>query len=142
MMIDPALLTLIVAVLTGVAVLLILALAWLARKLVKLKSDYEELAEFMHSLNNECRDLHHAARAVDERFIATELRVNALDSQFGQLAEKINAIQHNDAASQHPYSQAIQKVRRGASVSDLMQTSGLSQDEAALLIRLHGSKTP
>jgi hypothetical protein len=47
-----------------------------------------------------------------------------------------------DEAAFHPYSSAIQKVRSGASVSELMQNSGLSQDEAALLIRLHGTKTP
>jgi Protein of unknown function (DUF2802) len=44
--------------------------------------------------------------------------------------------------STHPYSLAIQKARSGANVSELMQNSGLSQDEAALLIRLHGSKAP
>jgi hypothetical protein len=36
---------------------------------------------------------------------------------------------------------AIEKVRAGASINDLMQTSGLSHDEAALLIRLHGAKS-
>jgi hypothetical protein len=36
----------------------------------------------------------------------------------------------------------IQKVRSGASINDLMQSSGLTHDEAALLIRLHGSKKP
>jgi hypothetical protein len=142
MIIEPELLTIVVAALTGVAVMLILALIWFAHKLAKLKSDYEALAEFVHTLNNEFRDLSNAAMAVDERVIASELRVNAFNSQFGQLAEKINTIQHNEAASQHPYSQAIQKVHRGATVNELMQTSGLSQDEALLLIRLHGSKTP
>lgn len=142
MIIEPELLTIVVAVLIGVVIMLTLTLIWLARKLAKLKSDNEELAEFVHTLNNEFRDLSNAALAVDERVIAAELRVNACNSQFGQLAEKINAIKHNEAANQHPYSQAIQKVHRGASVNELMQTSGLSQDEALLLIRLHGSKEP
>lgn len=45
----------------------------------------------------------------------------------------------NDSAN-HAYSAAIQKVRNGASVTELMQSSGLSHDEATLLIRLHGPK--
>jgi type II secretory pathway component PulF len=133
--------TIILAAVTGVVILLTLTFIWLVRKHVKLKNEYEDLAEFVHTLNNEFRDLYHATRAVDERIIATDLRINALDGQVAYLAEKINDVQQNES-SNHPYSQAIQKVRRGATVSELMQTSGLSQDEAALLIRLHGSKTP
>ena len=56
-------------------------------------------------------------------------------------AQKFADYQHNEPST-HPYSLVIQKVRSGASVSELMQNSGLSQDEAALLIRLHGSKAP
>jgi septal ring factor EnvC (AmiA/AmiB activator) len=142
MTIEPGLLTIILAAVAGMVIVLALAFAWLIRKHVKLKNEeYEDLAEFVHTLNNEFRDLYHATRAVDERIIATDLRINALDGQVAYLAEKINDVQQNES-SNHPYSQAIQKVRRGATVSELMQTSGLSQDEAALLIRLHGSKTP
>jgi phage-related minor tail protein len=141
MMIEPGLLPIILAAVAGMVIVLALAFAWLVRKHVKLKNEYEDLAEFVHTLNNEFRDLYHATRAVDERIIATDLRINALDGQVAYLAEKINDVQQNES-SNHPYSQAIQKVRRGATVSELMQTSGLSQDEAALLIRLHGSKTP
>jgi hypothetical protein len=64
----------------------------------------------------------------------------ATDEQILALAEKISNTQPVAEPANHPYSMAIQKVRSGASVSELMQTSGLSQDEAALLIRLHGSK--
>jgi hypothetical protein len=140
MTIEPALMTIILAAVSGVVIIIALALIWLGLKYLKLKNDYEDLAEFVHTLNNEFRDSSHASLAVDERIMATDLRINALDGQIERLAEKISDVQQNESSS-HPYSQAIQKVRRGASVSELMQTSGLSQDEAALLIRLHGSKT-
>lgn len=140
MTIEPALMTIILAAISGVVIIIALAFIWLVFKYLKLKNDYEDLAEFVHTLNNEFRDLSSAGLAMDERMIATDLRMNALDSQIERLAEKISDVQQNESSS-HPYSQAIQKVRCGASVSELMQTSGLSQDEAALLIRLHGSKT-
>ncbi len=139
-MIDPALTTVIIAVLGGLMIIIVSVLIWLIRKYLKLKNDYEEVVEIVHGLNNDFRELYHSTLTVDERVIATDLRINALDHQMSRLAEKMTD-SHQHESSSHPYSLAIQKVRSGASVNELMQTSGLSQDEAALLIRLHGSKT-
>jgi len=139
-MIDPALTTVFIAVLGGLMMIILSVLIWLIRKYLKLKNDYEDIVEIVHGLNNDFRELYHSTMTVDERIIATDLRINALDHQMSRLAEKMTDSQQHESTS-HPYSQAIQKVRSGASVSELMQTSGLSQDEAALLIRLHGSKT-
>ena len=128
-MIDPLLMPLIIAVVTGVV---IIALVWLARTHLKLKHDYQVLADVVHGHNNDIADLCAAALAADEHMTAT-------DEQISGLCAKIADYQHNEPST-HPYSLAIQKVRSGASVSELMQNSGLSQDEATLLIRLHGSK--
>jgi len=38
------------------------------------------------------------------------------------------------------YQLAIEKIRRGASVDDLVKTCHLTRDEAMLLMRLHGKK--
>jgi hypothetical protein len=129
--------TIIIAVVAGVVCILVALLVWLFGRHRKLKDDYEDLAEIVHGLNNDFRDFYMTALTLDERMTAT-------DEQILTLAEKISNIQpvvEVVEPANHPYSMAIQKVRSGASVSELMQTSGLSQDEAALLIRLHGSKT-
>jgi Protein of unknown function (DUF2802) len=139
-MIDPGLTAVIIAAFGGVMIIIVSVLIWLIRKHLKLKNDYEDIVEIVHGLNNDFRELYHSTLSVDERIIATDLRINALDHQMNHLAEKITDSQQHESSS-HPYGLAIQKVRSGASVSELMQTSGLSQDEAALLIRLHGSKT-
>jgi uncharacterized membrane protein YccC len=128
-MIDPLLMILIIGVVTGVV---IIVLVWLARIHLKLKRDYQVLADVVHGHNDDIADLCAAALAADERMTAT-------DEQISVLCAKISDYQHNEPST-HPYSLAIQKVRSGASVSELMQNSGLSQDEATLLIRLHGSK--
>jgi hypothetical protein len=129
-MTNPFLMTIIIMVVTAVAV--VIALVWLVRTHLKLKHDYLILANIVHGHNNDIADLCTAVLTADGRIAAT-------DKQIGALCAKIADYQHNEPST-HPYSLVIQKVRSGASVSELMQNSGLSQDEAALLIRLHGSK--
>lgn len=129
-MTNPFLMTIIIMVVTALAV--VIALVWLVRTHLKLKHDYLILANIVHGHNNDIADLCTAVLTADGRIAAT-------DKQIGALCAKIADYQHNEPST-HPYSLVIQKVRSGASVSELMQNSGLSQDEAALLIRLHGSK--
>jgi hypothetical protein len=129
-MIDPFLMTIIIMVVTTVVIAI--ALVWLVRIHLKLKQDYQILAGIVHCHNNDIADLCTAVLTADGRIAAT-------DEQMSTLCAKIADYQHNEPST-HPYSVVIQKVRSGASVSELMQNSGLSQDEAALLIRLHGSK--
>jgi uncharacterized membrane protein YccC len=133
-MIDPFLMAIIIAAVAGVVIIVVIVLVWLVRTHLKLKRDYQVLADAVHGNNHDIADLHAAALTADGRIAAT-------DEQISALWEKISDYQHNEPST-HPYSLAIQKVRSGASVSELMQNSGLSQDEAALLIRLHGSKMP
>jgi hypothetical protein len=129
-MTDPFLMTIIIMIVTAVA--LVIALVWLVRTHLKLKHDYQILADIVHGHNNDIADLCTAVLTADGRIAAT-------DEQMSVLCAKIADYQHNEPST-HPYSLVIQKVRSGASVSELMQNAGLSQDEAALLIRLHGSK--
>jgi uncharacterized membrane protein YccC len=131
-MINPILMTIVIAVVTGVVIIVVIALVWLVHTHLKLKRDYQALADVVHGHNNDITDLCAAALAADGHMAAT-------DEQISDLCAKISDYQHNET-SNHPYSLVIQKVRSGASVSELMHNSGLSQDEAALLIRLHGSK--
>ncbi len=128
-MIDPFLMTIIMAVVTSVVIVIVLV--WLVRTHLKLKHDYQVLADVVQGHNNDIAGLCAAALAADGRRDAT-------DEQLSVLCAKISDYQYNEPSS-HPYSLVIQKVRSGASVNELMQNSGLSQDEAALLIRLHGS---
>ena len=114
-------------------VVMLVVLFWLVRAQLKLKHDYQVLNDIVHGNSNDIAGLCSAALTVDSRIAAT-------DGQIDDLAAKIAEAGQNDQSS-HPYSGDIRKVRSGASVNELMQNSGLSHDEAALLIRLHGSKT-
>lgn len=87
----------------------------------------------LQTMTHDVAGLCSAAVSVDNRIVTTAEQLNSL-------LEKISAFQTNEP-DLHPYGMAIEKVRAGASINDLMQTSGLSHDEAALLIRLHGAKS-
>ncbi len=122
-------------------VVMLVALFRLVRTQTKLKHDYEVLNDIVHGNSNDIAGLCSAALRVDSRITTVDNRIAVTDGQIDDLAAKIADTEHNNDQSDHPYSIDIRKVKSGASVNDLMQNSGLSHDEAALLIRLHGSKT-
>jgi hypothetical protein len=121
-----------------------IALIILARSHLKLKFNYQVLTEFMQNLNNDITELYTFAQSIDDYKSITDQQMNHLYKKITetkstpQVNSQINT--PSNESSNHPYNLVIQQVRNGANVNDLMQNSGLSQDEAALLIRLHGRK--
>ncbi|TAK61596.1 DUF2802 domain-containing protein [Methylobacter sp.] len=136
---NPLMAVLIIEAVTIVVMLLLLL--WLVRVQLKIKHDYQVLNDIVHSNSNDIAGLCSAALMIDNRIATVDDRIAATDGQIDNLAAKITEAAQNDQSSSHPYSGDIRKVRSGASINELMQNSGLSHDEAALLIRLHGSKT-
>jgi len=136
---NPVMVVLIIEGITIVVMLVVLF--WLVRMQLRLKHDYQVLNDIVHGNSNDIAGLCSAALTVDSRIATVDSRIAVTDGQIDDLAAKIAEVEQNDQSS-HPYSGDIRKVRSGASVNELMKNSGLSHDEAALLIRLHGSKTP
>jgi hypothetical protein len=127
-------------IIEGVTIVVMLGiLFWLVRALLRLKSDYQILNDIVHGNCNDIAGLCSAALTVDSRIATVGSRMAVADGQIDDLAAKIADVEQGEQAD-HPYSIDIRKVKSGASVTELMQSSGLSHDEAALLIRLHGSK--
>ncbi|TAN70661.1 MAG: DUF2802 domain-containing protein [Methylobacter sp.] len=126
----------------AVIVIMLIVLFWLVRAQLKLKYDYQLLNDIVHSNSNDISGLCSAALTVDSRIAEVDSRIAVTDGYINDLAAKIAEVEQEGEQAAHPYSGDIRKVRSGASVNELMQNSGLSHDEAALLIRLHGSKTP
>ena len=130
-----------------VIAIMLIVLFWLVRSQSKLKYDCQALNDLVNSNRNDISGLCSAAltvdsriAAVDSRIVAMDNRIAATDGHIDDLAAKIAEVEQGGQSAAHPYSGDIRKVRSGASVNELMQNSGLSHDEAALLIRLHGSK--
>jgi uncharacterized membrane protein YccC len=71
-MIDPFLMTIIVAVVTGMVIIVVIVLVWLVRTHLKLKHDYQVLADIVNGNNNDIADLCAAALTADGRIAATD----------------------------------------------------------------------
>ena len=113
-------------------VIMLVVFVFLVRTQLRLRQDYEALNAIVRRNSNDIAGLCSAALSVDTRRAVTDQKIN-------DLLVKISEVEQNEHAA-HPYSVDIRKVKSGASVNELMQNSGLSHDEAALLIRLHGAK--
>jgi len=122
-------------------VIMLVVLFWLVRTQRKLKHDYQVLHDIVHANTNDIVGLCTAALTVDGRIATVDNRIAVTDEQINDLATKLSEVEQNGPLD-HPYSVDIRKVKSGAGINELMQSSGLSHDEAALLIRLHGSKNP
>ena len=77
-MINPFLMTIIIAVVTGVVIIVVIALVWLVRTHLKLKHDYQILADIVHGHNNDIADLCAAVLTADGRIAATDEQISAL----------------------------------------------------------------
>ncbi|MDO9104296.1 MAG: DUF2802 domain-containing protein [Methylovulum sp.] len=134
-MADPLLIVFVTALVIG-ALTMAGVLVWLVRSHLALKRAYQALSDRLGSSHNDLAGLCSAALVVDRR-------LDMADDQMKRLWAKLSELPEYglDEQPDHAYRSVIQKVRGGASVNELMQSSGLSHDEAALLVRLHGSKS-
>ncbi|MCK4840287.1 MAG: DUF2802 domain-containing protein [Methylococcales bacterium] len=120
-------------VLFVITIIIVSVLVWLLQGYKKLKQDYRILSNSINRNTNDITGLCSAAVSVDTR-------VSDNNEQLNGIMEKMTDIEQNEQHTNLPYHTAIQRVRNGASIDDLVQQCGLSQEEAVLLIRLHGDK--
>ncbi len=128
----------------GVSMLLIgLGMLWLLREHKKLKQNYQQLTKQMQSTGSDLAGLCSAAIAVDSRMAANETRMAYLMEGMNT-PKPAPPPRENEAlaaaadAQPQGYEQAIEKIRDGADVEELVKRFGLTRDEAVLLTRLHG----
>lgn len=133
-MVNPLLIAVISMAL--VIVIILALLIWLIRANVRLKCNVQRLDGIVNGHSNDIAGLCAAAVTVDSRITTADNQLNEL---WGQLSETQHQAERQIEQSAHPYSGDIRKVRSGASIDELMQSSGLTHDEAALLISLHGA---
>ena len=116
---------------TTIALIVIIAMVWLVFEFKKLKHEYNTLYQHLQRNDKDIAGLCSAALSVDKQQSETL-------QQLDGILESIAGFEQHEQAS-HPYHSAIQMVRNGADTEQLIEQCGLSQEEAALLIRLHGN---
>jgi hypothetical protein len=115
------------------------AVLWLSRLVRQLKRECANLTAIVDGNKNDIYGLCSAALNVNENTAKTHEQLHDLKQQLANIVEKISELEQSDFVNS-PYNVDIRKIRDGANVEELMRQSDLSYDEAALLIRLHGSK--
>lgn len=105
-------------------------LLWLGIAQGKLKRNNLILLEKIEVLNNVVDGLSTAVVITDESLFAQT-------KQIAELLEQLNQYEKSNTGAL-PYHTVIQKIRAGVSAEEMIQESGLSRDEVALLFKLHG----
>ncbi|MGZ5531550.1 MAG: DUF2802 domain-containing protein [Methylomonas sp.] len=128
----------------GTVILVVAVLVWLLREHKKLKHNYRLLAEQLQRNKEDVAGLCAAAVVVDQHLIDNDERVNAIWESINvhkstqQLANPQPFSSPSRDDQSQGYDEAILKIRRGASIDELVRDCGLTRDEAVLLVRLHG----
>jgi phosphoglycerate-specific signal transduction histidine kinase len=118
---------------------------WLWREYKNLKQDHQQLTKQIKRTHDDLAGLCSAAIAVDSRMAATENRVeylvDHLSTNQASLSQPDNeeTFDELDEAPQG-YGLAIEKIRQGANLEELVKACALTRDEAVLLMRLHGKE--
>jgi hypothetical protein len=142
---ESLLLVIVAMVVIGLA-LSALAWLWLWREQKKLRQDFRTLTTQLQRSHDDVAGLCSAAVAVDKRLALNESRLNnMLDSTKPEPQPRSSAApayqemtENEEEQEQQGYELAIDKIRRGANVDELVKSCGLTRDEAVLLVRLHG----
>jgi uncharacterized protein YoxC len=114
-----------------VTAITLIVLGWLFIEYRKLKQRFDALSRYVEQNNKDIAGLCSAAVSVDNSLLDSR-------DQLKNIVEKITDFEQHEQQTAQPYHNAIQRVRQGADINELTQEYGLSQDEAVLLIRLHG----
>ncbi len=113
------------------------------REVKKLQQDTAFLRSQLQRINDDVAGLCSAAVSVDKRLSTSEMDVSRILDYF-QNAKPVNLEQSREMVepeieSSQGYNFAIEKIRNGTSLDDLVKSCGLTRDEAVLLMRLHGN---
>ncbi len=114
--------------------LLVGLVAWLMLANRKLKQELTVLRKNLEGMKDDVAGLCSAAVSVDNRMANNNERLM-------DVVEKVDDFEKNEQPVRQSYHSAIQKVRSGVQVEELINQCGLSREEATLLIHLHGARS-
>ncbi len=132
----------------GCLLFITILLAWLLREQKKIKHDYLILTDRLRRNHEDVTGLCCAAVEVDQHLADNDLSLNSIIERLNSIIDMVNT----DHRSRQPlaqtknedigqdYADAIQKIRNGAGVDELVKDCRLTRDEAVLLVRLHAGK--
>ncbi len=126
-MVEPLYFLVAMAVMLGVMAAL---LVWLWFRLRRLERQVQEYSQGLERLGDDLAQFRALSVQAEESFKELSLKLEKLGDWLKERQEQ---------GSEEPaYQSALERIRQGADVEGLVESLGLSREEAALLIRLHG----
>ncbi len=124
------------------AVLLLIVIVMLSKNVhdqKKLRQEVNKLNKTIESHNKDIAGLCSAAVNVDNKLFDFSEQLDDMLNEMVQIKQEETYLPPNKK-EELPYQKAINMVRQGCDVEQLIQQCQLSYDEAVLLMRLHGGK--
>ena len=118
----------------------------LLRDRKRLKTDLRRMEDDLRRVLDDLAGLCAAAVEVDRRLVRSDTRLLALLDTVSEMKTAPPPprgqppARKADIEPPQAYDNAIQKIRQGCGVDELVKHCGLTRDEAVLLISLHGGK--
>ena len=121
---------------------IIAVIVWLYLENRKIKFEQQNLKKDFEKVNRDLAGLCSAAVNVDTRLTKNNAVLLGMVKDLEEILEPVTEISKTELndSPQTPYQDIIQVVKQGAEPVALVRQFGISFDEAALLIRLHGAE--
>ncbi len=137
---DEQVIVIVVSLVALVSLLLAIGLFWALRGLASIKKRQDLMQNQLQRNIDDVVGLCSAAVAVDRRLAVDEEHLANVINLVEQQHQDVDVAEPMENEAQEDYSAAIQMIRCGVEVEELVRNCGLTRDEAVLLIRLHGKR--
>ncbi len=119
----------------------IAVMVWLFLENRKIKQEHQNLKQDFEKVNRDLAGLCSAAVNVDTRLTKNSAVLLGMVKDLEEILEPVAEISKPETSeAQQPYQDIIQVAKQGVEPDALVRQFGVSFDEAALLIRLHGTE--
>ena len=128
----------------GIFVLIGIVLVLLLLEYRKLKKDYLSLADSLRRSNEDVAGLCSAAVEIDQHLANNDARLNGIIDMVNAYRptapQPVSQAADKELGRGQGSDYAIERIRQGVGVEELIKACGLTRDEAVLLIGLYGGK--
>ena len=134
----------IIVVLTALAVVLLLVGFVAAKILLNQRladRRVAKVADKLSQIDDTIIRLHLSLETIDERLREIEKKAGGLAEGFDQSRQQLADLAQNFSGDKR-MSRAIELARKGTSAGELMQATGIGQDEAEVIVKFHGPAGP
>ena len=100
-----------------------------------------KVADKLSQIDDTIIRLHLSLETIDERLREIEKKAGGLAEGFDQSRQQLADLAQNFSGDKQ-MSRAIELARKGTSAGELMQATGIGQDEAEAIVKFHGPAGP